>query len=49
MTRYKANAQPYYVLMNPDTEESLNEPVGYTPDIDEYLEWLREGVGNYSK
>lgn len=49
VTRYKANAQPYYVLMNPDTEQSLNEPVGYTPDIEEYLEWLKEGTGNYKK
>lgn len=49
VTRYKANAQPYYVLMNPDTEESLNEPVGYTPDVEEYLEWLKEGTGNYNK
>lgn len=49
VSRYKANAQPYYVLMNPDTEENLNEPVGYTPDVEEYLEWLKEGTGNYNK
>lgn len=49
VSRYKANAQPYYVLMNPDTEENLNEPVGYTPDVEEYLEWLKVGTGNYNK
>src|SRR5690606_17367199 len=34
ITKYKANAQPYYVLMDLN-EENLNDPVGYTPDIEE--------------
>ncbi|QYJ67932.1 protein-disulfide reductase DsbD family protein [Flavobacterium litorale] len=46
ITRYKANAQPYYVLINLD-EENLNDPVGYTPDIEEYEAWLKEGISNY--
>lgn len=46
--RYKANAQPYYVLMNLD-EENLNDPVGYTPDIEEYQAWLRAGIDNFKK
>lgn len=45
---YKANAQPYYVLLSPE-EKLLNSPVGYTPDIEEYLAWLQEGITNYSK
>lgn len=47
ITRYKANAQPYYVLMHPETEENLNDPVGYTPDISEYEEWLTSGINNF--
>lgn len=47
ITRYKANAQPYYVLMHPETEENLNDPVGYTPDISEYEEWLTSGISNF--
>ena len=47
--RYKANAQPYYVLMNPDTEEKLNDPVGYTPDVLEYKEWLTSGIENFKE
>ncbi|MFT5249155.1 MAG: thiol:disulfide interchange protein [bacterium] len=43
---YKANAQPYYVLMSLE-EENLNPPIGYTPDIEEYKEWLVEGIGNF--
>src|SRR5699024_272256 len=34
--RYQMNAQPYYVIVDPDTGEDLNNPVGYTPDADEY-------------
>lgn len=48
ITKYKTNSQPYYVLVN-NEEENLNEPVGYTPDIEQYLAWLKEGVGNFKK
>ena len=48
ITRYKANAQPYYVLINLE-EENLNDPVGYTPDVEEYLEWLQSGIANFKK
>jgi thiol:disulfide interchange protein DsbD len=48
ITRYKANAQPYYVLMDLN-EQNLNEPVGYTPDIEEYEQWLKEGIANFKK
>lgn len=48
ITKYKANAQPYYVLID-QSEENLNEPVGYTPDVEEYLKWLQEGTANFKK
>ncbi|MEL1244376.1 cytochrome c biogenesis protein CcdA [Flavobacterium sp. DGU11] len=48
LSRYKINAQPYYVLMNLQ-EENLNEPVGYTPNIEEYAQWLKEGVSKFNK
>jgi len=44
--RYNSNARPFYVLMGLD-EKNLNEPVAYTPDIEEYLKWLQEGVANF--
>ncbi|AFL80968.1 thiol:disulfide interchange protein [Aequorivita sublithincola DSM 14238] len=46
--RYKANAQPFYVLMGHD-EENLIDPVGYTPNIEEYYAWLQKGVGAFKK
>ena len=44
--KYKTNSQPFYVLMNLN-EENLNEPAAYTPDADEYGEWLKEGISNF--
>ena len=48
ITKYEINAQPYYVLMGHD-EQNLNEPVGYTPNIEQYEAWLKEGIGNFTK
>tara|TARA_R110002124_G_scaffold138798_1_gene302792 strand:+ start:9885 stop:11873 length:1989 start_codon:yes stop_codon:yes gene_type:complete len=45
---FSNNSQPYYVLMDSDFN-LLNKPVGYTPNADEYLFWLKEGLTNYSK
>ena len=40
---FRNNSQPYYVIM--DTElNMLQEPVGYTPDAEKFLEWLSEGI-----
>ncbi|MGB1042810.1 MAG: protein-disulfide reductase DsbD family protein [Tenacibaculum sp.] len=46
--KYKANSQPFYVLMNHD-ESNLIDPVAYTPDVDEYFSWLEKGVSNFKK
>lgn len=46
--RYKANAQPFYVIMDHD-ETDLIEPIGYTPNEDEYYDWLRKGVDAFEK
>ena len=44
--RYQVNAQPYYVLMAHD-ETDLNTPVGYTPNVDTYEAWLKEGISRF--
>lgn len=46
--KYKVNSQPFYVLIN-ENEENLNSPRAYTPDVEEYHTWLREGISNYKK
>jgi thiol:disulfide interchange protein len=46
--RFKTNARPYYVLLD-TSEEQLNTPVAYTPNIAEYLIWLKNGISNFKK
>ncbi|WP_417887286.1 thioredoxin family protein, partial [Zunongwangia sp.] len=48
ITHYKANAQPYYVLI--DNEGAmLEEPTAYDPDIESYTQWLKDGIKAYKK
>ena len=46
--RYETNTQPFYVLADVEGN-NLNDPIGYTPDIEEYKEWLKEGLDNFKK
>ncbi|WP_370478520.1 protein-disulfide reductase DsbD family protein [Tamlana flava] len=45
-SRYNANSQPFYVLMD-HNEENLIDPAAYTPDVDEYYDWLKEGISKF--
>ena len=45
---YKNNSQPYYVLID-HNEKKLNEPVGYTPDPDDFYAWLKEGLKKFKQ
>jgi thiol:disulfide interchange protein DsbD len=42
------NAQPLYVIIDPQ-ERLLAKPVGYTPDKEAYLNWLRCGWEQFDK
>lgn len=50
---YNQNAQPYYVLMDPNFEvegpkySNLAGPRGYTPGIDDYEAFLKSGIEVY--
>lgn len=46
ITKYKTNTQPFYVLIDLKGE-NLNTPVGYTPNIGEYLNWLKDGISKF--
>ena len=48
ISRYKANAQPYYVLIDHD-EQKLIAPSAYEPDVDEYYNWLKRGIENFNE
>lgn len=46
-TFFNKNSQPFYVLLTPDLKV-LNAPVAYTPEINEYREFLRCGLEKFS-
>lgn len=48
ITKYKTNTQPFYVLIDLK-EEKLNAPISYTPKIDDYLTWLKDGLSKFKK
>ena len=41
---FKINSQPYYVLLNSDGTKILNQAVGYTPNENEYAQFLDCGL-----
>jgi thiol:disulfide interchange protein len=45
---YGTNSQPYYVLLD-NKGKILAEPVGYTPDVKDYVAFLDEGLCRYEK
>lgn len=46
ITKYKTNTQPLYVLIDLE-EQNLNKPISYTPNINDYLAWLKDGVSKF--
>lgn len=49
ISKYKTNAQPYYVLMNPQTEELLTKPRAANWEIAGYIEFMKTGLQTYAK
>ncbi|MEP6931492.1 MAG: cytochrome c biogenesis protein CcdA [Flavobacterium sp.] len=45
---YKANAQPFYVIVDHNSV-NLTEPSAYNPDIENYYNWLNNGIKNFKK
>lgn len=45
---YKANAQPFYVIVD-HKSANLTEPSAYNPDIENYYNWLNSGIKKFKK
>ena len=43
---FNKNSQPYYVLLTPE-QEVLNQPVAYTPEVEEYAAFLECGLSRF--
>lgn len=46
-SRFNSNSQPFYVLLNPQTEQALTEPQGADFEVSRYLQYLQSGLGAY--
>ena len=49
ITKYKANAQPYYLILDTEGNTLSAEPASYDPDIELYEDWLDEGISKFKK
>ena len=47
--KFGANAQPFYVMLDPVTGRPLSGSRAYDEDIDKYLDFLNTGMKNYRK
>lgn len=46
--RYKQITQPLYIIQDLE-DNDLTEAIGYTPNIDEYKQFLEEGIAKFNK
>ncbi|TNE56570.1 MAG: thioredoxin family protein [Bacteroidetes bacterium] len=49
INNFHRNSQPWYVLMHNDGKTLLNEPRGYTPEVDEYKAFLDCGFDAFAQ
>ena len=49
ITKFKANAQPYYIILDNEGNMLSDKPEGYNSDINAYKGWLREGIDRFKK
>ena len=47
--KFGANAQPFYVILDPSTGRPLTGSRAYDEDIDKYLDFLNTGLKNHNK
>ncbi len=44
MTKYNVNAQPFYAIIDPNTEKYITQPMGYNLNVDEFIKFLKSGI-----
>lgn len=47
-TKFGANAQPFYVQLD-NSGNPLNKSYAYDENIDQFVQWLQQGLENYAK
>ncbi len=46
---FQTNSQPFYVLLSPDGKQILNQPIGYTPNEEDYAQFLQCGLDVFNQ
>lgn len=46
---YQSNSQPQYVIIGHESMTPLNGTTAYDPDIQLYVDWLKEGIAEFKK
>jgi thiol:disulfide interchange protein len=46
---FKSNSQPQYLILGHESMKPLNSSTAYDPDIQLYLDWLKEGQDKFEK
>lgn len=49
ITKFKANAQPYYIVMDTDGNMLSDKPESYNSNINAYKDWLKDGIDSFKK
>lgn len=49
ISKYNINSQPFYVLVDPHTGESLTEPIGFDLKVENFVEFLDAGKKAFEK
>ncbi len=49
IARYQVNAQPYYVLLDPYTEDTLVAPRAYNLDVDKFVNFLETALKRFEE
>lgn len=44
---FRSNSQPQYLFLNHESMEPLNGSTAYDPDVQLYLDWLKEGIKRF--
>jgi len=47
ITHFQSNAQPQYIIINHEEIKPLNGTTAYDPDIDLYVNWLKDGIQTF--
>ena len=47
--KFGANAQPFYVALNPETGKPLTGSCGFNEDVQAYMDFLNQGLRNFKK